>query len=176
LSKKNEAGGENGEFPTPPPPVTSKPEVFFVKYNNKEEADSAVSKIQESFQEGGPGYQSPASFAQSIGAQSGGSAQSSSFSSGGGGSSGGFGGSSGGGGGGSFGASSGGSGSVSFGGSSGGGASFGGSSFGGSSGSSSGSSGSGYSSGGNFIQSQQMIELPIENTVFNDYLPPNRRY
>jgi hypothetical protein len=173
LSKKDQGVGEDGEYPTPPPAVTSKPEVFFVKYNNKEEADSAVSKIQESFQEGGAGYQSPASFAQSIGASSGGSAQSSSFSQGGGSS---FGGSSGGGGGGgSFGGSSGGS----FGGSSGGGGgSFGGSSGGSSSfGSSSGSSGGGYSSGGsNFIQSQQMIELPVENTVFNDYLPPNRRY
>jgi hypothetical protein len=46
LSKKNEAVGSDGEFPTPPPAVTSKPEVFFVKYNTKQEADSAVSKIQ----------------------------------------------------------------------------------------------------------------------------------
>jgi len=81
LSKKPEGLGENGEFPTPPPPVTSKPEVFFVKYKTKEEAEQAVAKIQDSFQEGGPGYNSPASFAESLGAQSGG-ASSSSFSSG----------------------------------------------------------------------------------------------
>lgn len=49
LSKKGEGLSENGEFPTPPPPVTSKPEVFFVKYKTKQEADQAVSKIQGKF-------------------------------------------------------------------------------------------------------------------------------
>jgi hypothetical protein len=47
LSKKPEgAVGEDGEFPTPPAPVTSKPEVFFVKYKTQQEAESAISNIQ----------------------------------------------------------------------------------------------------------------------------------
>jgi hypothetical protein len=70
LSKKNENNFEKAEIPAPPPAVTSKPEVYFIKYKNNEQADSAVSKIQESFQEGGPGYNSPASFAQGFGASS----------------------------------------------------------------------------------------------------------
>jgi Domain of unknown function (DUF243) len=79
LSKKPEnIVGDNGELPTPPPAVTSKPEVFFVKYKTQQEADGAISQIQESFKEGGAGYNSPASFAQSLGASSG-SATSSSF-------------------------------------------------------------------------------------------------
>lgn len=46
LSKKNESPDENGEIPTPPPLVTSKPEVFFIKYKNQEDSESVVNKIQ----------------------------------------------------------------------------------------------------------------------------------
>lgn len=46
LSKKNEFTSDNGEIATPPPPVTSKPEVFFIKYKNQDDSDSVVRKIQ----------------------------------------------------------------------------------------------------------------------------------
>lgn len=46
LSKKNDFSSENGEIVTPPPPVTSKPEVFFIKYKNQDDSESVVSKIQ----------------------------------------------------------------------------------------------------------------------------------
>jgi Domain of unknown function (DUF243) len=71
LSKKPEDVNDAGELPTPPPAVTSKPEVFFVKYKNQQEAEGAISQIQESFREGGAGYNSPGAFAQSLGASSG---------------------------------------------------------------------------------------------------------
>jgi hypothetical protein len=47
LSKKDEGvSGGDGEFPQPPPAVTSKPEVFFVKYKTQQEAEGAISQIQ----------------------------------------------------------------------------------------------------------------------------------
>lgn len=63
LTQNDSNFGPNGEY-IGPQPVTSKPEVFFVKYNTKEEEQSAISRIQDSFQQGGPGYDSPASFSQ----------------------------------------------------------------------------------------------------------------
>jgi hypothetical protein len=78
LSRKPEGITEDGDIPSPPAPVTTKPEVFFVKYKTQQEADGAISNIQESFKEGGAGYNNPAGFAQSLGASSG-SASSSSF-------------------------------------------------------------------------------------------------
>jgi hypothetical protein len=49
LSKKPEGVTEDGEFPAPPAPVTSKPEVFFVKYKTQQEAEGAISNIQGTF-------------------------------------------------------------------------------------------------------------------------------
>lgn len=46
LSKKHNDDDANDPNNTPAPPVTSKPEVFFVKYKTKEEAAEAVAKIQ----------------------------------------------------------------------------------------------------------------------------------
>jgi len=66
LSKKNgAAGGAAADVPTP---VTHKPDVFFVKYKNAADSEQVVAKIQESFKEGGEGYNSPAAFAKSLGA------------------------------------------------------------------------------------------------------------
>jgi len=46
LSKKNDEISDIGEIPTPPPSVTHKPEVFFIKYKTKQEAADAVANIQ----------------------------------------------------------------------------------------------------------------------------------
>jgi hypothetical protein len=47
LSKKAEGiSGDGGDFPQPPAPVTSKPEVFFVKYKTQQEAEGAINQIQ----------------------------------------------------------------------------------------------------------------------------------
>jgi hypothetical protein len=46
LSKKPEGITEDGDIPSPPAPVTTKPEVFFVKYKTQQEADGAISNIQ----------------------------------------------------------------------------------------------------------------------------------
>lgn len=200
LSKKNDGLNDDGSFATPPPPVTSKPEVFFVKYKTKEEAEQAVSKIQDSFQEGGEGYNSPDSFAKSLGATTGGGA--SSFSQGSRssqGSSQGFGSSSGSSQG--FGGSSGSSGSSQgFGGSSGGSSggghqsfqtsqqSFGGGGsqgFGGAVASQSHSpsrgsfqqtqTSSSFSGGDNNLIPQQMIQIPHDQSAFqSEYLPPRK--
>jgi Domain of unknown function (DUF243) len=79
LSKKSDAElSASGDFPSPPPAIVSKPEVFFVKYKTQQEAEGAIAQIQESFKDGGTGFNSPASFAQALGASSG-SASSSSF-------------------------------------------------------------------------------------------------
>ncbi|KAG5684596.1 hypothetical protein PVAND_013821 [Polypedilum vanderplanki] len=50
LSKKDDfAGGDFGEIPTPPPAVTHKPEVYFIKYKTKQEAAAAVANIQAQY-------------------------------------------------------------------------------------------------------------------------------
>lgn len=83
LVKKPDGFVQSGDFPIPPATVTSKPEVYFIKYKTKSEADQTVSRIQgelaienndfvsdcrhqttDTFQEGGSGYNSPGSFAQ----------------------------------------------------------------------------------------------------------------
>lgn len=46
LSKKNDDVSDIGEIPTPPPAVTHKPEVFFIKYRTKQEVTDAVANIQ----------------------------------------------------------------------------------------------------------------------------------
>ncbi|XP_070495792.1 uncharacterized protein [Chironomus tepperi] len=51
LSKKNDDVSDIGEIPTPPPAVTHKPEVFFIKYKTKQEAADAVANIQSQFQQ-----------------------------------------------------------------------------------------------------------------------------
>jgi len=164
LSKKNDGLSADGTFPDQPAPVTSKPEVFFVKYKTKEEADSAVSKIQESFQEGGEGYESPDSFAKSLGATSSDAgAGSGSFSTGGaaagssaGSSAGGFGGSSAGGFGGDFGGVS--------------------SNAGFESEQSSFSSGGGFASDAASFVPEQMVEVNEADSAFNsEYLPPGKK-
>ena len=68
LSKGSDGSVSDADLPEAPVPVTSKPEVFFVKYNNNEDSEQIVAKVRESFQEGGAGYNSPGSFAASIGA------------------------------------------------------------------------------------------------------------
>jgi hypothetical protein len=78
LSKKAEAVSSSGELPQAPAPVApSRPEVFFVKYRTQQEAEGAISQIQESFREGGAGYSSGASFAQGLGGGAGGAGSSS---------------------------------------------------------------------------------------------------
>ncbi|CAG9803365.1 unnamed protein product [Chironomus riparius] len=51
LSKKNDDVSDIGEIPTPPPSVTHKPEVFFIKYKTKQEAADAVANIQSQLQQ-----------------------------------------------------------------------------------------------------------------------------
>jgi hypothetical protein len=46
LSNKPEGISEDGEIPTPPEPITSKPEVFFVKYDSQAQADQAIATVQ----------------------------------------------------------------------------------------------------------------------------------
>lgn len=48
VNKAESEGGieDGGELPTPPPAVTSKPEVYFIKYKTKAEADNFVNNIQ----------------------------------------------------------------------------------------------------------------------------------
>jgi hypothetical protein len=78
LSKKAEAAVSSGELPSAPAPVApSRPEVFFVKYRNQQEAEGAIAQIQESFREGGAGYSSAGSFAQGLGGGAGGAGSSS---------------------------------------------------------------------------------------------------
>lgn len=48
LSKKPEIQ-QNIEFPEPPVTEPSKPEVFFIKYRNQQEADQAQQSIQGDF-------------------------------------------------------------------------------------------------------------------------------
>lgn len=76
MSKKGGAAG--GELQDAPEPVNHKPDVFFVKYKNAADSEQVVQKIQESFKEGGEGFNSPDSFSRSLGA-TGGSASQSSF-------------------------------------------------------------------------------------------------
>jgi hypothetical protein len=67
LSKKlDNIDVDNGELPTSPPEVTSKSEVFFVKYKTQQEAERAISQIQQSYKDG-TGYKNPANFTQSLG-------------------------------------------------------------------------------------------------------------
>jgi hypothetical protein len=75
LSKKGGAGGADGQ--EAPAPINHKPDVFFVKYKNAADSEQVVSKIQESFKEGGEGFQSPDAFSRSLGATGGSAAQSS---------------------------------------------------------------------------------------------------
>lgn len=51
VNKEESEGGieDGGLLPTPPPAVTSKPEVYFIKYKTKAEADNFVQNIQSKF-------------------------------------------------------------------------------------------------------------------------------
>jgi hypothetical protein len=66
LSKKNDASNANFEAPAP---ISAQPEVVYVKYNNQADSEHVVKKIQESYQEGGEGYQSSSAFAKLVGGQ-----------------------------------------------------------------------------------------------------------
>ena len=46
LSKGSDGSISDADLPAPPTPVTSKPEVFFVKYNKNEDSEKIVAKVR----------------------------------------------------------------------------------------------------------------------------------